>query len=751
MKNIDADQYVRGTARYVDDLPELQGTLHAHVIDALVAHGDIVRLNLDAVRSAPGVTAVFTAADIPGENQIGGIFPDEPLFAETQVDYAGQPIALVVADTRTHARAAAGLAHIDIDAKPVIVDPREAAKRNLFIHPPRTFRLGDVTSAWQACDHVFEGRVDSGGQEHLYIETQGAYAIPKEGRCLKIISSTQGLTAVQKTAARILGVPLHRIEVDVTRLGGGFGGKEDQASPWAALAALAAWHLDQPVKLILDRHDDMRMTGKRHPYSSDFKIGLTEDLKILAYEVTFFQNAGAAADLSPAILERSLLHATNTYFIPNVKIVAKSCRTNLPPNTAFRGFGGPQAMFVMESAICRAAEGLGVAAHRIQEANLLVEGDEFPYGQKAKRCHAKTCFRQAQHRFELAGNLDRIAQFNRSHALHKQGLAVMPICFGISFTKTHLNQASALVHIYQDGSVGVSTGAVEMGQGVNTKLAQIAAQAFSISPRRIRLETTNTTRTANTSPTAASTGSDLNGKALLDATRGIRDRLMRHASSMLGAPDDADVAFIEERICLNGEQTPLTWEGVVLDAYLHRVDLSQHGFFATPNVYFDTTREKGEPFAYHVTGTAVVRATVDCIRGTAIIDEVRAIHDFGSSLNPLVDLGQAEGAIVQGLGWMTMEEVIADEKGILQSNALSTYKVPDIYSAPEILDVQFLETEGEPNAVLRSKAVGEPPFMYGIGAFFAIRDAIRAFRPDADLPFDAPMTPEKILFALYGA
>jgi xanthine dehydrogenase large subunit len=498
----------------------------------------------------------------------------------------------------------------------------------------------------------------------------------------------------------------------------------------------------------LHRLDDMQMTGKRHPYSSDFKIGLTEDLKILAFEASYFQNGGAAADLSPAIMERTLFHVANSYFIPNLKATAYSCRTNLPPFTAFRGFGAPQAMFVMESAISLAAEKLNIPAHQIQARNLLAEHDTFHYGQEAVNTRARESWKKLFDEHKLEKLADDIGDFNASNHLFKKGMALMPVCFGISFTKTPMNQARALVHIYQDGSVGISTGAVEMGQGVHTKLLQVAAKILSIDRSRIKIESTNTTRVANSSPTAASSGADLNGKALALACQELMKRLKQIASQELMTPDQ-ELEVKQEQVLNKGKPTGLSWTKLVEIAFLSRINLTSVGHYATPAIHFDKTTEKGHPFAYHVYGVAAVVAKLDCLRGRYEIEQVDVVHDFGNSLNLKVDLGQVEGGIVQGIGWMTMEEVAFNEQGILLANSLSTYKVPDIYAAPKYINCTPLESEGPEMAIMRSKAVGEPPFMYGIGAWFALRNAIRAFNPDTRLPFISPLTPERVLLFLY--
>ncbi|OQP65027.1 xanthine dehydrogenase molybdopterin binding subunit [Niastella populi] len=747
MKNIDAYTHVRGESVYLDDIPLIRGTLFGASFGSPVAHGVISALDTSDAEALPGVVRIFTYKDITGENQIGGIVPDEPLLAGDEVHFCGMPVAFVVADSVDAARAAVKKIKVTIEPLPVITDPREAQVQGELIIPPRTFQLGNTSDSWPQCTHVFEGRADTNGQEHLYIETQGAYAVPQEHNSIKIYSSTQGPTAVQRAVSRVLGLPMHLVEVEVNRLGGGFGGKEDQANTWAALCALAAHHLKRPVKYSLHRMEDMAMTGKRHPYSADFKIGLNDELKIMAYEVTFYQNAGAAADLSPAVLERTLFHCTNSYFIPNVKATAYSCRTHLPPNTAFRGFGGPQGMFMIEAAIAKAAEALGIPASVIQEKNLLQTGDEFPYGQKAQS-EAPECWHKASALYNLAQMHKEVESFNASGKWRKKGLACMPICFGISFTKTLMNQARSLVHVYTDGSVGITTGAVEMGQGVNTKILQVAAQVFSIQPGKIKIHTTNTFKIANTSPSAASATADLNGKATLMACNAIAGRLKKMIAEELNT-DVAAITLKDEYVWVNGERTDRDWKSLVMAGHIKRIGLSEHAHYATPEIHFDATKEKGHPFAYHVYGTAIVGVTVDCIRGTYTVDTVKVVHDFGASMNMAVDLGQIEGGIVQGIGWMTMEEVVYDDKGKLRSNALSTYKVPDIYSVPEEIAVDCLQTPNDNLAIFRSKAVGEPPLMYGIGAYFALRNAVRAFNATGEFPFSAPMTPEKVLMALY--
>lgn len=750
MKHIDAAAHTRGESQYVDDIPQPAEMLFAAVFASPVAHGKILALDIKNALVLEGVVAVYTAKHIPGENQIGPIIQDETLLAENEVHYVGEPVALVVARSPELAQKALKKISLKIEELPAITDPREAFTKGEIIGTPRTFVLGNTERVWRKCDVVVEGRCDISGQEHVYLETQRARAAPLEDNGLRIHSSTQSPTAVQKAAARILGAPYHRIEVDVKRIGGGFGGKEDQATAWSCLAALAAWHNQKPVELVLPRHQDIEMTGKRHPYSSDFKIGVSKEGKILAYEVQHYQNSGATADLSTAVLERTLFHSTNAYYIPNVKIFGACCRTNLPPNTAFRGFGGPQAMFVIESAIAKAAEKLGMSREELQLKNLLQENDMLPYGQRTHDCRAKVTWDVANKTYKLSSIRKRVANYNQSHFATKKGLAVMPVCFGISFTTTFLNQASSLVHVYTDGSVSISTGGVEMGQGISTNIVKIAAQAFGIREERIKIESTNTTRIANMSASAASATTDLNGNATLLAIEQITDRLKSLLIQELHLSHKEKITIENEIILYEGRDTGWTWPKLVQTAYFNRISLSAHALYATPGIWFDKQKEKGHPFAYHVFGTTIMEVTVDCLRGTYDINSAKIVHDLGRPINELVDRGQIEGGLAQGLGWMTLEELKFNEKGQYLSNSLATYKLPDVYFMPDALEIKLLENVENPAGPYGTKAVGEPPLMYGIGVFFAIRDAMRAFRPNADFPFHSPLTPEKVLMQLHA-
>lgn len=750
MKHIDAIAHTRGESQYVDDMPQPAGMLYAAVYVSPVAHGKLKSVDLEDALATEGVVTVLLAKDIPGSNNYGNIIQDDRVLAQDDVTFVGEPIAIVVAVTPEIAKKGVKLVHADIEELPAIFDPREAFQKNQLIGVPHTFVLGDVDSTWAKCDVVVEGTCETGAQEHVYLETQRARAIPLEGGCMRVHAATQSPTVDQRVIARMLGVPFNYVEIDVKRLGGAFGGKEDQAAEWSAVAALAAWHTKKPVEIVLSRADDIRMTGKRHPYSSDFKIGLSKDGKILAYDVKMYQNAGATADLSPAILARSLFHATNAYYIPNVRAFAVSCKTNLLSNTAFRGFGSPQGMFVIEAALAKAAEEMHVSREELQYKNLLREGDIFPFHQHVKNCRTHLTWDTADKNFHLAEIKSRVEDYNQRHFESKMGYAAMPICFGVSFTNSLLNQASALVHVYTDGSVSVSTNAVEMGQGVSSKIAGIVVKTFGIQEHRVKVESTNTTRTVNMSPSAASSTADLNGNATLIAVRQIVERLKAVAAQCLNLADKDKVTVSEEKVLYEGKATGWNWNKLIEMAYVNRVALSAHGYYATPNIWFDMKKEEGEPFAYHVFGTAFIEVMVDCLRGTYDITSVKVVHDVGRSLNELIDQGQIEGGLAQGLGWMTLEEIRFNAKGQLVANALANYKVPDVHFMPEDVRVKFLENVDNPPGPYDSKAIGEPPFLYGIGAFFAIRYAMQAFRPNYKFALVAPLTPERVALELYN-
>ena len=709
----------QGRASFTGDLPLPPGCLHAQPATSPHAHARFTRVDSAAALAEPGVLAVLTAADVPGTNDVGNLVHDEPMLAHAEVHCVGQPFALVIADSEDAAWRAARLVTADWEPLPAVLDAREAAARGQLIQPPRTFACGDVDAAWAGCATVVEGSVSLGAAEHVYLETQCALAVPTDSG-LVVHSSTQSPSVVQAAIARVTGLPMHAVEVDVARLGGGFGGKEDQATQWACLAAFAARRTGRPVRLWLDRADDLRITGKRHPYAADYRLGLDTEGRFVAYEATLYQDAGCSTDLSPAILDRSLFHATNAYAVPHVRVTGISCRTNLPSNTAFRGFGAPQGMFVIEAAIRKAARALGVRPDELQARNLLGDGDTFHYGQPVDHARGRQTWDALVAARDPARVRAEIDAWNAPGPRLRRGMAVMPVCFGIAFTATLLNQAEALVHVYLDGTVGVSTGVVEMGQGVHGKIRTVVARTLGIGEDAVRVESANTLRVANVSPTAASTGADLNGAAAREACLTIRANL----------PDTG------------------AWLERVQAAYARRRSLSALAHYATPGLAFDQTTKQGTPFGYHVYGTALVEAEVDVLLGTGRIMRVTIVHDCGESLDELTDRGQIEGALVQGIGWMTTEEITHDASGRLLTDTLATYKVPDLPEAPEI-EVHLLDVPN-PVGLLNSKAVGEPPLVYGLGAFFALQDAIAGYAAAAADAFTTPLTAERIFGLLHG-
>lgn len=750
MRHCDSELHVTGRSEYTDDVSPPDGLLHGVLFGSPIAHGQIRNLDTSAAQAMKGVRGVFTYDDIPGEKIIGVVVQDEPLFAFEEVMYIGHPLALIVADSVENARKALKGCTVEIDPLPVTVCPREAYEAGDVLQEVRIFEKGDVESVWDQCDFIVEGKVDLAGQDHLYLETNRARAVPVEDGQIKVFSSTQSPTAAQKWVAAVLGVPMHKVEVDVKRLGGGFGGKEDQATHWACMSAMAAVALNRPVQIVLNRVEDMVMTGKRHPYKQDFKMGLSKDGKILAFDVAHFQNSGAYVDLSPPVLERTVLHATNGYAIPHVKILAAACRTHLPPNTAYRGFGGPQGMFPLEAAIYKAAMVMEVTPEWIQGKNLISDGYKFHYGQILSECRMQRTWDEANEAFDFSAVRKRVDDYNQSHRGSKKGYAAMPVCFGISFTKTFLNQGSSLVHVYTDGSVSVTTGGIEMGQGVSSNMIAIVARTFGISHDLVRCNSTNTSRIANISPSAASATSDLNGNATINACNEILSGMKEVAAQELSAnPNDI---FIKEGVVhLNESPSDLVWEQLVFKTYFSRVQLMAHGFYTPPGLHYDYTKENNHPFHYYTYGTCLIETTVDCLRGNYTIDSAKLVHDLGRGIIRSVDLGQVEGGMTQGIGWVTLEDLAYNDDGRLLSHALSTYKAPDGDFMPDDIEVKFLTNADNPGGPLGSKAVGEPPFMYGIGAYFAIQRAIDAFRLKIPDEVVSPMTPERVLLSLYDA
>ena len=749
MKNIDMHTHVRGESVYIDDMPLLDGTLHITILYSTIAHGEIINIDDSAAKELDGVHSIIYAADIPGENQIGNIFQDENLLADKEVHYVGHPIALILANSPEIGKKARSLIKVEYQVKPAILDPRVAYAKGHLIYPPRKFEMGDVDAVWDKCDTVIEDTVEIGGQEHLYLETQASYAIPQEGDKLLVHSSTQSPSLVQKIIARVLGLSMHHVEVNVLRMGGAFGGKEDQATSFACMSAVASFITRRPAKIILSRHDDLIITGKRHPYSVDYKIGMSSNGKILGYDVVFYQNAGAAADLSPAVLERTMYHAANAYYIPNVRVLGVSARTNFHPHTAFRGFGGPQGIFTVECALHKLSTESEIAYSKLQKINLMEDGQEAHYGQIMRNSTILKCWNQLDKNNNIEQTELKIEEYNKVNTRYKKGVATFPLSFGISFTKIMLNQAGALIHIYNDGSVGISTGGTEMGQGLQTRMVQVVSTIFSIPKNKIKIEPTNTTRVANTSPSAASTTADLNGKALEAAANKLIKRLKVKAGSMLNLAEHK-IKFKDGFVGVFSDEDDkkIAWDELIIQCYFDRIDLSAHGFYQTPEINFDTAKEKGEPFAYYSFGVCMTEVTLDTLKGTFIVDNVHVVHDVGKVMNRELDLGQLEGGIVQGLGWTLMEELKYLDDGRLASNSFSAYKIPDISFTPE-MNIEMYEHDDNPLGIFRSKAIGEPPLFYGIPALFALKNAISAFNPISNFAYRLPLTPERALMDLY--
>jgi xanthine dehydrogenase large subunit len=741
-----AERHVTGSAAYLDDLREPEGTLHVAPGGSPVARGRMKSLDLSAVRSAPGVVAVITAADIPGHNNIGAIVADEPLFATKAVAFHGQPLFAVVADSYLAARRAVKLAKIEIEADNPIVTVEDALKAGTKALDDYDFIVADAPAAIAASPHRVTGTLHIGGQEHFYLEGQAALAIPGEAGEMHIHSSTQHPSEVQHIVAHLLHVRQAQVTVEVRRMGGAFGGKESQATQWAAMAALAAHATKRPCKIRLDRDNDMAMTGKRHDFRADYEIGFDGEGKILGYGVQLAARCGHSVDLSPGVVDRAMFHADNAYHLPAAAIRSKRLKTNTVSNTAFRGFGGPQGMMAVERAIDTIAWKLGIDPLDVRAKNYYGPGrDMTPYGMTVADNVLPELVGQLEQSSDYRQRRKEITAYNPGSRFLKRGIALTPVKFGISFTIPTMNQAGALVHVYRDGSIHLNHGGTEMGQGLFVKVAQVVAEAFGVSLERVKITPTHTGKVPNTSPTAASAGSDINGMAALAAANTIRDRIADFAADHHKIPRDQirfrdDQVFIGNRAC--------AFEEMVEAAYRARVQLSATGFYATPTIDFDRAKGWGRPFYYFAYGAACTETLIDTATGEMRILRADLLHDVGRSLNPAVDIGQIEGAFVQGAGWLTTEELVFDKNGRLTTHAPSTYKIPTAFDVPEDFRVAFFENENREETIWRSKAVGEPPLMLAISVFAAIADAIHSIKPGSQVPLDAPATPEAILRAV---
>ncbi|HEY1127927.1 MAG TPA: xanthine dehydrogenase molybdopterin binding subunit [Roseateles sp.] len=746
-----AHLHVSGAAPYTDDLPEPAGTLHAALGLSPIAHGRLLSVDLERIRRMPGVVAVFGAADIPAENNCGPLLHDDPILADGELRYVGQPVFAVIATNRELARRAAGLAKqvIQAEALPAVLTALDAHAKGQYVLPPMHLTRGEPGRHLAAAPLRLQGSWSLGGQEQFYLEGQISLAVPQEGgESLLVHCSTQHPSEMQQLVAHCLGWHAHRVTVQCRRMGGGFGGKESQSALFACVAAIAALKLRKPVKLRVDRDDDFLVTGRRHGFDYQWDVGFDADGRILAAEIDLVSNAGHSADLSAPVMARALCHFDNAYWLPHLAMHGYCARTNTQSNTAFRGFGGPQGAIAIEMILDGIARRLGLDGAEVRQRNFYAAGqDVTPYGQKVEELHAQPLTAQLLASSRYAERRAEIAAFNAASPVLKKGLAFTPVKFGISFNVAHLNQAGALVHVYTDGSVLVNHGGTEMGQGLNTKVAQVVAHELGLPLSSVRCSATDTSKVANTSATAASTGSDLNGKAAQDAARKIKQRLAGFAAERFGCATEL-VTFDGGQVSGGGQS--LAFGELVAAAYLKRIQLWSDGFYATPGLHWDKTRLQGHPFYYYAWGGSVCEALVDTLTGESRIIRVDILHDVGHSLNPALDIGQIEGGFIQGMGWLTMEELVWHPvTGLLTTHAPSTYKIPTANDCPPEFRTELFGIANASETIHRSKAVGEPPLLLGFAALLAIKDACAACGPDpCDPPLRAPATAEAVLNAI---
>jgi xanthine dehydrogenase large subunit len=744
-----AAKHVSGSALYIDDLPEPPGLLHAAIGLSPHAHARIVSMDLSAVAASPGVAAVITAKDVPGVNDVGPAFLGDPIFAEGLVEYHGQSVFAVAATSMALARAAAAKAVIEYEVLKPILTIDEALAAQAFVLPTQVMQRGDADAALAAAPLRLSGRVDVGGQEHFYLEGQVAMTIPGEDGDLLVYSSTQHPTEVQHLVARALKLSDHSVTCETRRMGGGFGGKESQASLIAVVAALLAQKTRRPVKHRLDRDDDMILTGKRHHFRIDYEVGFDKDGRILGIVFEHAAGCGYSPDLSAPIADRAMFHADNAYYLDHVRIVSYRCKTNTVSNTAFRGFGGPQGMVGIEQVVDEIARHLRLDPLTVRKRNFYGKRDRniTPYHMTVEDNIISELVAELERSGRYAERRKAIKAFNAGSTWIKHGLALTPVKFGISFTLTHMNQAGALVHVYTDGSVQLNHGGTEMGQGLYVKVAQIVAEEFGIALDRVKITATNTGKVPNTSPTAASSGTDLNGKAAQTAARTIKQRMAGVAATAFGVPA-AQIVFADGKVSGGGNE--ISFGDMAKLAHRARVQLSSTGYYSTPKIHYDFKTLTGRPFFYFAYGAALAEVEVDTLTGEYRLRQVDILHDAGKPLNPALDLGQVEGGFVQGMGWLTTEELWWDDKGRLRTHAPSTYKIPACGDIPEKFDVRlYADGRNREDVVYRSKAVGEPPLMLGIAVFQALRDAVAACSPTGVLPrFDAPATAERVLMTI---
>ncbi len=746
-----AIKHVTGRADYTDDIAQPEGTLHAYLGVSDVAHAKLLGIDFSEVLATPGVVGVLTADDVPGANDISPThLNDEPVFPTESIQFHGQPLFAVVAESRDIARRAAELAKVEYETLPHALDPI-AAKEAGYPHVTAPLKLerGDVAPAQAAAPNRIKGRMSVGGQDHMYLEGHIAFAIPGEDDDVIVHCSTQHPSEAQHMVAHVLGMPSNAVVVNVRRMGGGFGGKESQMNLFCAVAAMAAKKWNRAVKIRPDRDQDMTATGKRHDFVIDYDVAFDDTGRIQAVEGSFAARCGFSADLSGPVTDRALFHADNAYFYPNVRLNSHPMKTNTVSNTAFRGFGGPQGVIAAERMIEEIAYATGQDPLDVRKVNFYGHEDRnlTPYHQEVEDNILDRLIGELEDTAEYRQRRKDIIEFNKTSPILKKGIALTPVKFGISFTATWYNQAGALVHVYNDGSIHLNHGGTEMGQGLNTKVAQVVAEAFQVDFDRIKITKTTTEKVPNTSATAASSGTDLNGMAALNAVEQIKERLVKFASETWDvAPEE--VNFYANQVHIG--QEVLSFDAFIKQAYLARVQLSAAGFYKTPKIHWDRAKGQGRPFFYYSYGASCSEVTIDTLTGEYRVERTDLLHDVGRSLNPVLDKGQVEGAFIQGMGWLTTEELWWDDAGRLRTHAPSTYKIPLASDRPRTFNVNLADwSENRELTIKRSKAVGEPPFMLGISVFEALSMAVASVADYRECPrLDAPATPERVLMAV---
>lgn len=749
VKHDSAPKHVSGEAVYVDDRLEFPNQLHVYARMSERAHARIVSIDTSPCYQIPGVAIAITAKDVPGQLDIGAVMPGDPLLADGKVEFIGQPVIAVAADSLETARKAAMAAIIEYEDLEPVLDVVEALHKKHFVLDSHTHKRGDSATALASAPRRLQGSLHIGGQEHFYLETQVSSVMPTEDGGMIVYTSTQNPTEVQKLVAEVLGVPMNKIVIDMRRMGGGFGGKETQAAGPACLCAVIAHLTGRPTKMRLPRMEDMTMTGKRHPFYVEYDVGFDDDGLLHGIEIDLAGNCGYSPDLSGSIVDRAMFHSDNAYYLGDATINGHRCKTNLASNTAYRGFGGPQGMVAIEEIMDAVARELGKDPLEVRKRNYYgkTERNVTHYYQTVEHNMLEEMTAELEASSDYAKRREDIRAFNARSPILKKGLALTPVKFGISFTASFLNQAGALVHVYTDGSIHLNHGGTEMGQGLNTKVAQVVAEVFQVDIERIQITATNTDKVPNTSPTAASSGADLNGKAAQNAAQTIKQRLVEFAARKWQIFEE-DVEFKNDQVRLRDHY--ISFEELIQQAYFGQVSLSSTGFYRTPKIYYDRSQARGRPFYYFAYGAACSEVIVDTLTGEYKMLRSDILHDVGASLNPAIDIGQVEGGFVQGLGWLTMEELVWNDKGKLMTNGPASYKIPAVADMPLDLRVKLVENRKNPeDTVFHSKAVGEPPFMLGISVWCAIKDAVASLADYRAQPqIDAPATPERVLWGV---